>query len=121
MNTITKYTKSALLVTLITVGIASNVFAKQYSVSTKELVSFEAEAQTEQVNLSWSLSDSIEGQTYVQRAGMDMQFETISPAQNNEDGQFEDQQPQSGISFYRLVTYLEDGTVIYHKTITVTK
>ena len=121
MNTVVNSTKIAFLVILLSVGVTSNVFAGSLSTSIETVVSFIANIQSLQINLSWDLSKASAGKTYIQRAGIDMQFETVRQVQDTQDGQFEDKQPQSGIWFYRLVTYQEDGTVIYHKTITATK
>ena len=121
MNTVVNSTKIAFLVILLSVGVTSNVFAGSLSTSIETVVSFSAKTQALQINLSWDLIKASDCKTYIHRAVLDIQFETVRQVQDTQDGQFEDKQPQSGIWFYRLVTYQEDGTVIYHKTITATK
>ena len=121
MNTITKITKSVFVAIIFTVSV-SNVFSSPVTSSDVEtLTVFEAKPTAEDVELRWQLEEGSESQLFVQRAGMDMQFETIGNLKSAKTNQFTDDQPQKGFSFYRLATQHPDGTIIYHKTVTISR
>ncbi|WKN41105.1 hypothetical protein [Tunicatimonas pelagia] len=116
MNTLASFKITVLLLTFAIISITNTGFA----ITPKASVTLENSIQNENVALIWSIDEDAEGQIFVQRAGIDMQFETIGQSEEVKDGQFEDKQPKAGISFYRLAVQQADGTVTYHNTITVT-
>ena len=72
--------------------------------------------------LTWEFEKVAQGvRTYVERAGMNMQFNPIGEVDSKNDHRFVDEQPQQKLSFYRLVTQNADGSMTYHTTIAINR
>ncbi len=121
MNILASIKITTLLLTFAIISVVNTGFAAPLSIASEASVALEVSTENNYVALTWNIDENIEGQVFVQRAGMDMQFETISQSEEVKNGQFKDKQPKSGMSFYRLAVQQVGGTVIYHNTITVTR
>lgn len=120
MSTITKVSK--IFIAILFILSVNPTFSNPISTeNTTTLQSLEVKNQAEQVILAWKFEESIVSNVYVQRAGADMQFVSISNLSITDINQFTDKQPQAGISFYRLVTKYSDGTIMYHKVVTISR
>lgn len=113
MNTITNFLKSTFLI-LALVLTTSQAFATQ-NPSIEEITSFVIQSEATTVELTWKMAEGFEGKVLVQRAGIDMQFETIRELDHTQINQFVDEQPQAGVTFYRLAIQHSDGSITYQK------
>ncbi|MEM6843589.1 MAG: hypothetical protein AAF632_15285 [Bacteroidota bacterium] len=113
MNTITNFLRNTSLIFALMLTI-SQAFATE-SPTAEEVISFEIQSETTTVEITWQMPEGFDGKVQIQRAGMDMQFETVGELSNDPVNQFVDEQPQTGISFYRLAIQRADGSITYQK------
>lgn len=119
MNTLTKFYITILIASFFALG-TTTAFSMADPISENtSLVTFEAHVTEEVVELVWEFNNQPDGQVLVERSDMNMKFETIGQYQSATPHQFQDLQPQEGISFYRLAIHNADGTVTYHKAIMI--
>nr|WKN37612.1 T9SS type A sorting domain-containing protein [Tunicatimonas sp. TK19036] len=91
-----------------------------------ELLSFSANASTNSVALLWTtaMEENFDFFT-VERAGADLQFKALGTLEGQGfsnapvDYQFSDKVPLQGVNYYRLKATDLDGTVEYHKVVSV--
>ena len=115
-----KNTHHIFLATIMLLAIVST----GYSQSTTELQHFRSEVQGEAIAFDWSLAKSSNVKAFgVERAGADLQFETIGTVvvrptrQASSTYRFTDTSPLSGAAFYRLKVMDHAGNVQYCKVI----
>nr|WKN34455.1 hypothetical protein K4G66_18930 [Tunicatimonas sp. TK19036] len=118
MSFFINFKKYILLIIVFSLYISSG-FAKPVNISDNVvLISFNAKIKEEKVIITWKFENIAEGaHTYLERAGSDMQFETIGAYSSNIDGQFVNEQPCELLFYYRLVTKYANGNIIYHPII----
>lgn len=119
MNTLTKFHKTILIGSFFALGLSTAFSMVETDSKNTTLTTFEARVVEEVVELAWEFNNQPDGQVLVERADMNMKFETIGQYHNATTHQFHDSQPQEGVSFYRLAIHNADGTITYHKAIMV--
>lgn len=95
-----------------------------YGQTIPQLIHFQSEVQGEVIAFNWSVSAQRAVQSFgLERAGTDMQFKTIGilPAQTNQNAEstyrLADQNPLSGVAFYRLKIVNQAGDIAYCKVV----
>ena len=122
MNTASNFRKITLASVLFVLTLGQLLAKPVPSQTNTTLSSFQVEEEEQEVVLTWKFEEIAKGaQTYVERAGMDMQFNTIGEIENGKDSSFVDHQPKEQLSFYRLVTKNVDGSITYHTTIAINR
>ena len=95
-----------------------------YSQATIELQRFRSEVQGETIAFDWSIAEGSHVKAFgVERAGADLQFETIGTVlvrpthRASTTYSFTDQHPLNGAAFYRLKVMDTSGNVQYCKVV----
>lgn len=95
-----------------------------YGQATPQLLHFQSEVKGQTIAFNWSVSEQSAVKSFgLERAGTDMQFKTVGSvsAQANQKRestyQLADQNPLSGVAFYRLKVVNQAGDTIYGKVV----
>jgi hypothetical protein len=90
--------------------------------STPQLLNFQSSVQGEDITFEWAMADQKDVRSFgLERAGTDMQFKAVGnvSANINQGATYRltDQEPLSGVAFYRLKIVSNEGNVTYCKVI----
>ncbi|MGB3851935.1 MAG: hypothetical protein WA958_18340 [Tunicatimonas sp.] len=90
--------------------------------STPQLLNFQSSVQGGGITFKWAMADQNAVRSFdLERAGMDMQFKAVgnvsTKANQKATYRLTDQEPLSGVAFYRLKIVGNEGNITYCKVV----